>query len=497
MKPLLLIFYVAFLVLCPLLVFSQGFLNGIDDKLLKHIFDASKDIDSWVVALRRDLHTIPEPGFKEHQTAAYIRNVLDFLEVNYTSGLAHGTGILAEVSIPGTSGDAGEVVVVLRADMDALPVLEPSGILFRSNNEGWMHACGHDGHVAMLLGAAALLKHYEQLHLLSPSSSSLSSVLSSPTPRPRMVVRLAFQPAEEGGAGGDVLVQQGAMANAAAAFGIHLMPHLPSGIVGVRDGTIMAGAISFHITVKGRGGHAAMPHTNRDPIVATAHLITALQTLVSRETSPLGSAVLSVTFIHGGDAYNVIPAQVVIGGTIRALSRPQLSHLQRRLTEQTQLVARALGCEAQVDWREDEQPYYPPTVNDPHMARLVAEIASSEAVTALAAEYPTEPLMAGEDFAFFCEAGPCALAFLGIRDEERGVGIAPLHSPLYIMDETMLRQGAALHTAVALAVLHARVPGGLDLTVLDSGASLGVAEKLASFRSSFHRDSLGSCVRTE
>eukprot|EP00197_Chlamydomonas_leiostraca_P009534 CAMPEP_0202861742 /NCGR_PEP_ID=MMETSP1391-20130828/3038_1 /ASSEMBLY_ACC=CAM_ASM_000867 /TAXON_ID=1034604 /ORGANISM="Chlamydomonas leiostraca, Strain SAG 11-49" /LENGTH=420 /DNA_ID=CAMNT_0049541175 /DNA_START=19 /DNA_END=1281 /DNA_ORIENTATION=- len=387
------------------------------------ILSKAKAIEEFVVSTRRELHQIPERGSSEFKTSEAIKRILGELGVSFTQ--VFETGIVA------TIGTGKKPVVALRADIDALPIQEPEGFVpFRSQHQGWMHACGHDGHTSMLLGAAKLLKGVE--------------------PELKGTVRLVFQPNEEFGAGGEHVVKEGALEGVEAVFGMHVMPHIPSGQVGTRAGTIMAGALSFHIIIQGRGGHAAIPHLNVDPIVAAAGVISALQTLVSRETSPMGSAVLSVTLLRAGDAYNVIPDEAHFGGTIRGLDHALLQRLQGRVESLTTSVAAGYGCNVSVDWRLQEQPYYPPTVNDAATVAFTNEVVAK----LLGADAPVavEPLMAGEDFAFYCRAAPCTMAFLGIRNETLG-SVHNLHNPKFLLDESVLHKGSALHAAWAVEYL--------------------------------------------
>ncbi|KAG2490995.1 hypothetical protein HYH03_010667 [Edaphochlamys debaryana] len=398
------------------------------------ILERAQAIQGWLVEQRRTLHACPEPGFQEKATHDHITRFLDSHNIPYKTGLAQ-TGIVATIG-------SGRPVVALRTDMDALPIHEPQGAEYRSKNEGWMHACGHDGHMAMALGAARLLAEAARAGELPAGS-----------------VKIVFQPAEEGGAGGDIMIQEGALDGVDAAFAMHVMPHLPSGSLHSRGGTIMAGALSFRVTVAGRGGHAAMPHLNVDPVVAAAGLMSALQTIVSRETSPLGSGVLSITMLRAGDAYNVIPDEVMFGGTIRGLTHEHLLYMKRRIEEMSPAVAAAYGCNATVDWRLDEQPYYPPTVNDEKAAAFAMQAGAS----LLGAEQvaTAEPLMTGEDFAFFCRKVPCALLFLGIRNETAGA-VHALHSPKFTLDEGVLYKGAAVHATLATEYLRANAVSARD-----------------------------------
>lgn len=375
----------------------------------------------WMINVRRQLHRQPELGFQEFNTSKYIREVLDELKIPYQYPIAT-TGIVATIG-------RGSPTVGLRADMDALPVHEPEGLEYRSQNEGLMHACGHDSHMAMLLGAGKLLKAQE---------SQLKGT-----------VKLIFQPAEEGYAGGRTMVEEGVLAGVGAVFGFHNWPTMDTGTVGSRAGTILGGAGQFHITVRGRGGHAAVPHGNVDPVVAAAHLITGLQTLVSRETSPLDSVVVSVTMLRAGDAYNVIPDTAEVAGTFRALKVSTFDRTQQRIEQLVQSMALAYGCTATVDWTN--QPIYPPTVNDGEawsFARGVGEsLFGSDNVMDI------EPTLAGEDFAFFAQQVPSAMIFLGHRNEAAGSGAA-LHSPNFRLDENVLAIGAAYHTKLALTYLE-------------------------------------------
>ncbi|KAK9829138.1 hypothetical protein WJX72_004097 [[Myrmecia] bisecta] len=382
-------------------------------------------MEAWMVNIRRELHQWPELIYEEHNTSAAIRRVLDELDIPYKYPVA-GTGVVASIG-------KGDPVVGLRADIDALPIHEQADVPFTSKNEGKMHACGHDSHTTMLLGAARLLKGME------------SQLKGS--------VRLFFQPAEEGGAGADRMIKEGAAQGLKAIFGFHVWPSMRSGHIGSRPGTILAGALSFEATINGRGGHAAMPHLTTDPVVASAAAVVALQSLVSRETSPLESAVVSVTRFSAGDgAFNVIPDTTAFGGTIRCLTHDGMMTLQKRVTEVIRAQAASFGCTADISWREEDQPYYPPTVND----KGAFEFAKDVGIRLLGDPSKFEevlPTMAGEDFAFFGRAGiPASFSFLGINDPGQQTGHG-LHTPRFKLDEAVLPLGAAYHTALATEFL--------------------------------------------
>ncbi len=378
----------------------------------------------WILAIRRELHRFPELKYEEFKTSQLVRSTLESLGIEPSPPMAV-TGMVA------TIGKENGPCVALRADMDALPIQETTDLEFRSQIPGRMHACGHDCHTAMLLGAAKILK-------------SMESELEGQ-------VKLIFQPAEEGGAGGGRMVQEGALVNPVVQriFGIHVWPDLPTGTIGGTDGPFLAAVGTFRIVVRGRGGHAAFPHKTHDPLLAISHIICALQSIVSREVDPMDPSVVSVTTIRGGDTFNVIESEIVATGTIRSTTTEGLAMIRAAMQRVSSNVAAGFRCTAEV-LPIDADPDYPATVND----RASWETARQVAEELLAKEnvIKVRPVLAGEDFAFYLQKIPGCFIALGTRNEAEGA-VHFVHTPDFKVDEEALPIGSALHVAFALRSL--------------------------------------------
>ncbi len=375
----------------------------------------SAEIDDLVaplVSFRRDIHANPELAYEEHRTANKIEEALRELGLEVHTGIG-GTGVVASLKVGNSDRTIG-----LRADMDALPIHEETGLPYASRNPGVFHGCGHDGHVSMLLGAAQHLSH---------------------TRRFDGTVHFIFQPAEEGRAGARAMIEDGLFERLPCdrVFAFHNWPDLPAGTISTRPGPIMAAADKFEILVEGRGGHAAMPHQTPDAILAASDLVTQLNSLVSRRISPMSMAVLSVTQIEGGSSHNVIPAAVRVVGTVRTFAAAVQDRIEESLRQVAEGVAIASGTRLTVNYNR----YYPATINN-------AE-ASEEALTAAAgvahAELAPQPAFTAEDFGFMLQACKGAYIWLG---QGRGDEEVPLHHPRYDFNDEVLSTGIRLHVAL-------------------------------------------------
>jgi len=361
-----------------------------------------------IVETRRDLHRHPELAFQESRTSGVVASRLASLGASPRTGVAK-TAVVADLE------DGGERLLV-RADMDALPIVEASGVPFESETPGKMHACGHDGHVAIALAAAERLVE-----------------------RPAGPVRLVFQPAEETGGGARACAEAGVLEGVRAAVGLHLWNQMPVGRVGVNRGALMAAVDEFEIVVEGRGGHGAAPHETTDPIVAAARIVEALQTIVSREVSPLDPAVVTIGTFHGGDAFNVIPSTVRLTGTARWFTEATGAAMPGRIERIVTHTAAAAGLTARLDYRRVNRP----VVNDPRIAdRVIA------AATRLLGEENVEietRTLGGEDMSVYLDRVPGCFFFVGSAPEGPH---RPHHSPRFAIDERALPVAVTLMESV-------------------------------------------------
>lgn len=383
------------------------------------VFEA-QSLFVYTQSLRRNFHSHPELGFKEVRTAATVARELNALGLEIYTGIA-GTGVVALIR-----GTRPGPTILVRADMDALPILEKTGASYSSQNPGVMHACGHDGHTAILLTVARLLHtHRDQLY---------------------GTVKFMFQPAEEGLGGAEKMIEAGVLENPKVdlALGLHLWNEKAVGWFGIADGPAMAGAEIFKLKVIGKGGHGAAPHLAMDPILAAAQIIAALQGIVSRSVSPLQTAVVSVCTIHGGETFNVIPPEVELTGTIRTFEQEVRTRVLQRFEETVRGIAGAMGCQVELDM----QRLTPATVNRPEISGIVQTVARRLFPNADidSASYIT---MGSEDFAFVLEKVPGCFFFVGSANFEKGLD-APHHHPRFDFDEIMLPHAAALMAAAVI-----------------------------------------------
>lgn len=378
-------------------------------------------LSSEFIGWRRHLHAHPELAFEEKETAAFIAGKLrDFgLEVHEGIG---GTGVI------GLLRRGNGPMVGLRADIDALPIVEATGLSYASQAQGRMHACGHDGHTAMLLGAARVLTE------MPPENGSVAFI---------------FQPAEENEGGGKAMVEDGLFRHfpAASVYGMHNWPGLPAGQFAVHAGPVMAAFDTFEVIVEGQGSHGAMPHQGVDPISVSAQLYQAWQLIVSRNVSPTDAAVISVTQIHAGDTWNVVPNVVPLRGTVRTLRPETRDLIETRMAERADLICRAFGARAKFHY----QRRYPATINTRAEAET-ARLAAAETATDKAVQTELAPSMASEDFSYMLQEKPGAYIWIGNGPAENGHN---LHSPRYDFNDEVLPVGVEYWVRLAHRVLRA------------------------------------------
>ncbi len=386
--------------------------------IINRVAEFSEEIAGW----RRHMHENPELGYEEHETSAFVAEKLKSFGVDEIVTGMGKTGVVAVIK--GRKNTSGKVIG-LRADMDALPIHEATDLPYKSRNPGKMHACGHDGHTAMLLGAAKYLAETRNF-----DGTAI----------------MIFQPAEEGGGGGLAMCEDGLMERFGIqeVYGMHNMPGIPLGEFAIRSGPVMAAADRFDIHIEGKGGHAARPHDCIDPVVTASQLIMALQTIASRTADPLDSVVVSTCDVKSGDAYNVIPQTAHLRGTVRTLKAETRAMAERRIKEIAAGIAIVAGATITVDYHIG----YPVTVNHPEQTDFAAKVAGSISGTSKV-DRSIEPLMGAEDFSYMLEARPGSYIFLGNGDT------AGVHHPAYDFDDKVIPVGVSYWVKVAETAMAA------------------------------------------
>lgn len=384
-------------------------------------------IEPRIIAARRHIHKNPELSFNEYNTMNYICKFLDEIDVDYKSGIA-GTGVVA--TIKGTKPSNKSLTLLLRADMDALPIMETTDKPYASVNKGVMHACGHDAHTAILLGVC------EILNMIKDKFSGY--------------VKIVFQPGEETTGGAKPLIDAGVLdnPNVDACLALHMDPDLNVGTIRIKPGSLYASPDDFKITIKGRGGHGAEPQNCIDPIHISAHIINALMTIVSREINPFDEAVISIGTINSGTASNIIPETAEITGTARSLNNDVRETLKKRIGEISNSICNTFGAECDYEFIE----LFPPLINDEQLSNKLY----SSACNVLGDKnciLGGSATMAGEDFSYFTQKVPSVLFKLGCRNEEKGI-VNPLHSSRFDIDEASLKCGVSVFLGFVLDYLN-------------------------------------------
>ena len=370
-----------------------------------------KDIESSIIDWRRDFHQYPELSFEEHRTSALIGDELRSMGLEPRMNVGK-TGVTADLKF----GDGP--MIGLRADMDALPIQETSGLDFMSKHDGVMHACGHDGHMAMLLGTAKALTQKENSY--------------------KGTVRFIFQPAEEGQGGARYMIKDGCLDGVSEIYGIHVWNYQPVGEVGVKDGPVLAAADMFEIKIKGKGGHGAAPQGTVDSVVVASHLIQALQTIVSRNTNPLESTVVTIGKINGGHNFNIIAEEVTLSGTARAYTEENRTLIKTRMADIIDGIAKTYNAEILFDYEDG----YPPTINHSEPAAKVLKAAEKVVGQGTGPPFLS---MGGEDFSYYLQKVPGCYFFIGSSPDEKKLFETPHHCSHFNMDERALLVGPSIY----------------------------------------------------
>lgn len=376
-----------------------------------------RSLQAQLVTWRRQLHQRPELGFREQLTAEFITQKLQEWQIPHETGIAK-TGIVATIA-----GNRPGRVLAIRADMDALPIQEQNDVPYKSQHDGVMHACGHDGHVTIALGTAYYLSQHRDFS---------------------GTVKIIFQPAEEGPGGAKPMIEAGILKNpdVDSIVGLHIWNNLPLGTVGVRTGALMAAVETFDLVIAGKGGHGAIPQQTIDSVVVGAQIVTALQTIVARNVDPIESAVVTVGEFHSGTACNVIAASARLRGTVRYFNPKYAGYFKQRIEQIVAGICQAHGATYELNYAS----LYPPVINDGAIADLVRSVAESVIESPLGV-VPECQTMGGEDMAFFLQAVPGCYFFLGAANSEKGLDF-PHHHPRFDFDETVLGMGVEIFVRI-------------------------------------------------
>ncbi|MHB9307825.1 amidohydrolase [Fusobacterium polymorphum] len=386
-----------------------------------NVRDITKKYKDYIIEKRRYFHMNPEPSFNEYDTSKVIQEELTKIGIPFE--IFAKTGIIATIK-----GQNPGKTVLLRADMDALEVCEKNNVSYRSQKEGLMHACGHDGHIAMLLGAA---------HVLNEIKNDISGK-----------IKLLFQPAEEIAKGAKAMIEESKIIDSIdAAFAIHLWQGVPVGKISLESGARMAAADLFSIKVKGKSGHGSMPHETIDAVVVASAIVMNLQHLVSRNTNPLDTLVVTVGKLTAGTRHNIIAGEALLEGTIRSFSDEVWKKIPEQIERVVKNTAAAYNAEAEIDLVRAT----PPLVNNQDISDILKASAEKLYGEEVVTKYEKTP--GGEDFAYFTQAVPGALAFVGIRNDEKGIN-SPHHNETFDMDEEALEMGANLYAQFAIDFLN-------------------------------------------
>ena len=372
-----------------------------------------------IIKTRRDLHRIPEPAYTEKKTSSYVAKYLKSEGLKVQTGIAqHGVIGLMDMGKPGPT-------LMIRADMDALPITEDTGLPFASTHKGAMHACGHDGHMAMVLGSVTVLNKIKD--------------------RLRGKIKFLFQPAEEGPGGAKPMIEAGVMENPTVDYsiGCHMWPDIPEGSIGVRPGPFMAAMNRFDIRITGKGGHGAMPHLCVDALEVGTQVVNALQRIVSRHMNPLDPTVVTIGSFHSGTAFNVIPEVAEMSGTTRTFDMEIWRTWEARIEKVVRGICESMSAEYELNFQFD----YPPTINDESVSQTVRVCA--EKVVGKDRVVEPEPTMGGEDMAYYLERSKGCFFFLGTGRE----GCASLHNPRFDFNEDVLMLGIETYCRIALHLL--------------------------------------------